>query len=302
MKVLLAISESRGAKVAAEFLETIPLPHNSIVTVLHIVELPRLAPQYPGYYRTLESWCQQAFADANRLVTSVATRLRGSGVRVQTRVVKGIPRRDLVKAIRRLRPGLVILGPHTHPRVARFFLGSVSEHMLSVAPCSVLIARSRRRTVPSSKPRVLFATDFSQDADAAATFLPRLNLPRSSRITVAHVDEQVEEVMARFVAKGRPDLHQALAKAVRVRQRQLARLLERVGRRFVRRGWTVTPSIVNGYPAEQLLRLATKQRADLIVLGSRGLTGFKRMLLGGVSGKVARHAPCSVLVVRRTPR
>jgi len=64
--------------------------------------------------------------------------------------------------------------------------------------------------------------------------------------------------MARFVAKGRPDLHQALAEAMRVRQRQLARLLERVGRRFVRRGWTVTPSIVNGYPAEQLLRLATK--------------------------------------------
>lgn len=302
MKVLLAISESRGAKVAAEFLETIPLPHNSIVTVLHIVELPRLAPQYPGYYRALESWLQQALADANRLVTSVATWLRGSGVRVHTRVVKGVPRRDLVKAIRRLHSDLVVLGPHTYPRVARFFLGSVSEDMLSAAPCSVLIARGRRRTALSSKPRVLLATDFSPDADAAAIVVSQLNLPRSSRITVAHVDERVEEVMARFVAKGRPDLHQALAKAVRTRRHQLARLLERVGRRFSRRGWTVTPAIVHGYPAEQLLKLATKQHADLIVLGSRGLTGFKRMLLGGVSQKVVRQAPCSVLVVRQTRR
>ena len=43
---------------------------------------------------------------------------------------------------------------------------------------------------------------------------------------------------------------------------------------------------------------AEQRRIDLIVVGSRGLGGFKRMLLGSVSSGVLNHASCSVLVVR----
>ena len=54
-----------------------------------------------------------------------------------------------------------------------------------------------------------------------------------------------------------------------------------------------------GDPAEVILRVANEQQADLIVVGSRGLTGIKRFLLGSVSNKVSHHAPCSVMIVRR---
>ena len=56
--------------------------------------------------------------------------------------------------------------------------------------------------------------------------------------------------------------------------------------------------IVRGDPAEEIIRLANIYRADLIVIGSRGLTGVKRILQGSVSSQVVENAHCSVLVVK----
>jgi nucleotide-binding universal stress UspA family protein len=53
-----------------------------------------------------------------------------------------------------------------------------------------------------------------------------------------------------------------------------------------------------GDAADAILDVAEEQRADLIVVGNRGMTGAKRFLLGSVPNKVSHHAPCSVLIVR----
>ncbi len=55
-----------------------------------------------------------------------------------------------------------------------------------------------------------------------------------------------------------------------------------------------------GDAADAILDVAEEQRADLIVVGNRGMTGAKRFLLGSVPNKVSHHAPCSVLIVRTT--
>lgn len=56
--------------------------------------------------------------------------------------------------------------------------------------------------------------------------------------------------------------------------------------------------IVTGDPAEEIIRLANIYQADLIVIGSRGLTGVKRIIQGSVSSQVVENAHCSVLVVK----
>jgi nucleotide-binding universal stress UspA family protein len=54
-------------------------------------------------------------------------------------------------------------------------------------------------------------------------------------------------------------------------------------------------AVLEGQPADALL--GASKDADLIVVGSRGLGGFKRLMLGSVSDQVVHHAPCPVLVV-----
>ena len=56
--------------------------------------------------------------------------------------------------------------------------------------------------------------------------------------------------------------------------------------------------VVAGHVAEQLVRLAAEEQADLIVIGHRGKSLIQRWLLGSVSKRVISYAPCSVLVVR----
>ena len=56
--------------------------------------------------------------------------------------------------------------------------------------------------------------------------------------------------------------------------------------------------IVNGEPAVEIVRLAHIHQADLIAIGSKGLTGVKRIIQGSVSSQVVADAPCSVLVIK----
>jgi nucleotide-binding universal stress UspA family protein len=77
---------------------------------------------------------------------------------------------------------------------------------------------------------------------------------------------------------------------------------ESVGARLARaaeeRGIDVETHAREGDPAEVILDIAKEQNADLIVVGSRGLSGVRRFLIGSVSAKVSEHAPCSVMIVR----
>jgi nucleotide-binding universal stress UspA family protein len=53
-------------------------------------------------------------------------------------------------------------------------------------------------------------------------------------------------------------------------------------------------------PADAIIRVAEEVKADLVIVGNKGMTGTKRFLLGSVPNKVVHHAPCTVLVVKTT--
>ncbi|TGL39834.1 universal stress protein [Leptospira perdikensis] len=56
--------------------------------------------------------------------------------------------------------------------------------------------------------------------------------------------------------------------------------------------------VIEGYPAEEICKLAEKEKADLIVIGSRGHGILGRFIMGSVSDRVVHYAPCSVTIVR----
>lgn len=67
-----------------------------------------------------------------------------------------------------------------------------------------------------------------------------------------------------------------------------------------REGIEVQTHAVEGDPAEGILSVAEDTKADLIVVGNKGMTGARRFLLGSVPNNISHHAPCSVMVVRTT--
>ena len=75
-------------------------------------------------------------------------------------------------------------------------------------------------------------------------------------------------------------------------------VLSRVEAELESQGIEVVTHAREGDPTRVILDVAEEQNGDLIVVGARGLTGFRRFLLGSVSSKLAHHAQCSLMIVR----
>jgi nucleotide-binding universal stress UspA family protein len=65
-------------------------------------------------------------------------------------------------------------------------------------------------------------------------------------------------------------------------------------------GIEVQTHAVEGDPADGILNVAEETKADLIIVGNKGMTGARRFLLGSVPNKVSHHAPCSVMIAQTT--
>jgi nucleotide-binding universal stress UspA family protein len=148
--------------------------------------------------------------------------------------------------------------------------------------------------------KILLATDGSQSAHAAVEFLLGFPLPKNTTITVTTV---IKEVLPMEAVERLSDEHRAGFEAARsAAEREANTLLDREVQALRAAGIEAQAELRTGRPAEEIVRLAGDLGADLIVVGSHGLSGPKRFMLGSVSDRVYEYSSCSVLVVKPCPR
>lgn len=141
--------------------------------------------------------------------------------------------------------------------------------------------------------RIILATDGSEHARRAAAVARRLALAYGAEVIVAHVltpiPAYIIETTGAFNStvniddlrreRARPVLDQALA------------LLDLPADR-------VRTELLSGTAGNEIVRLARNSGADLVVVGSRGLSQLSELVVGSVSERVLRMAPCPVLIAR----
>jgi nucleotide-binding universal stress UspA family protein len=175
---------------------------------------------------------------------------------------------------------LLSIGSRGLDALDRFMLGSVSNHAIHHAPCSVLIVKEAPRPVR----RILLAVDGSSASEKAVRFL--------LRNVNATPDGPDREPVAVTVAHVMPFLkYPELREAGKL-------LVQRYSDRVAKAGFQVKEAMRLGKPADELLTEAKQEKVDVIVTGAKGLGAIGRVLLGSVSTRVVQHAACSVLVVR----
>ena len=141
--------------------------------------------------------------------------------------------------------------------------------------------------------RILHASDFSKASGRAFQTAMTMAKANRARLTVVHVIVPFELVVPeQYVDSG--TLDQLAAQARQWGQRQLAKLADRAKRTGAR----TTTLLREGDPAQQIVRAARSERADLIVVGTHGRRGFSKLLLGSVAERVVGTAPCPVVTVR----
>lgn len=148
--------------------------------------------------------------------------------------------------------------------------------------------------------RILLALDGSPTSEAATRTLIEQMKPAGSDVRLLHIVEPFPVKLAEAEgSNASPDFDRA-----RLEQRQAAeRLLKNAATKLQAAGFNVTWMVQEGDPRMAILDDAEAWSADLIVVGSHGRTGLQRLLMGSVSEAVARHAACSVEIIRpRGPR
>ncbi len=137
--------------------------------------------------------------------------------------------------------------------------------------------------------KILLATDGSEDAELARTTAMDMATSTDSELHVV------------TVAPGYPSYDVRVPEIVEQLRKQAEKILDEQVEKIERDGGKIAQKhlrIAERHRAQQIVRVAEEIGAGLIVMGSRGLGGVRRALMGSVSDSVVRHAHCPVLVVR----
>jgi nucleotide-binding universal stress UspA family protein len=135
--------------------------------------------------------------------------------------------------------------------------------------------------------KIVLALDGSENAARALEMAAQLARTHESTVTIVHAYEPVSQW------PGDPTYGSRVEQHIDASQR----LLRRAEQRLAELGVTeVEQDVLQGPPAAAIVNAAAARGADLIVMGSRGLTPLRGLLLGSVSERVISTAPCPVLV------
>ncbi len=143
-------------------------------------------------------------------------------------------------------------------------------------------------------PGILVGIDGSEHSHHALEWAAHEAALRHTPLTVITVHQAVANYWtgSPVAYPGDPDLAK---KALQVAQDETDSVLQQADE--ASRPSSVTVKVSTGLPAEELLRAAEGTGTDMMVVGSRGAGGFKRLLLGSVSTYVTHHARCPVVVI-----
>jgi nucleotide-binding universal stress UspA family protein len=277
MRIIYATDGSEGSRAGAELLAALPLEAEHRITVLTVTE------------RDDEAAAEAALEDARAA-------LRHSTATIETAVRRGHAADELLRAIEETGADLVVVGSRGRSAIARFFLGSVAERVVRHAPCPALLARPLRHGLRT----VLVGIDGSPSADYAADWLRRLPLPPETEIRL-FTALALYEVAAGSYASTLPLIAGDITRLHEKARDEAIRKLETLASTFGAAGRRTVTEVRDGDPAPTLLRAASDQGADLIVVGDHGHSAIERFMIGSVSENVVRHAHCSVLVVKGGP-
>lgn len=296
MKVLCAVDGSEFSHRAVEALASLVGLGLDEVVLLHVVEtglLPsaragkaRVKASLAAVDREAEKLLQRMAATAVAALSQSATAPRTA---VRTVLAHGPVAETIVRQAGRRLVDLVMVGSQGLSDIRSFLLGSVSRKVVSLAACPVLVVKRRLPQIA----RVVLAVDGSKHAKTAADFLRRRLLPESAHlVALSVVPPVVTDLAARVLSQSQME---ALTKPL---EERASRIVTAFREAFIKEGGAVTTEVLAGSPSQVIVDYARQTRADLVAVGSRGLTGTDRLLLGSVSEGILKYAPCSVLIVR----
>jgi len=284
-KILCPIDFSAGSQTAMSVAVRLAWESDAELVLVHAWHVP--PPAIPVEYTFPPQTLELLRDDAQRGLDAAVRDAAALGAkRVSSLLLTAVPWRAIIDTLDDPTFDLVVIGTHGRTGVARILLGSVAEKVVRHAPCPVLTVHPDGESRPFL--HVLCPVDFSDSSRLAVELAGGLVQPGGAGITLLHVVEAPvsyagelrDPELVRDLDRRSAEHLEGWAAALRAKLAVPVRTVCRVG-------WA---------GAETIAAIEHDPTIDLVVVGSHGKTGLKRLVLGSVAEKIVRHARRPVLV------
>ena len=183
---------------------------------------------------------------------------------------------------------LIVMGSHGRRGFRRLLLGSVTEEVVRLAPCPVLVVRNRPdEPAPREVGRIIVPVDFSVSTSRVIEIARELASTLDVPMELLHAVEPIPySQMSYPIAVDHQDFKEHA-------QERLSSFADGIQ---LDRG--ITTTTVVGMADQVIIEAAERSVAPLVVMSSHGHSGLARALLGSTAERLLRHAPCPVMIVR----
>jgi nucleotide-binding universal stress UspA family protein len=286
-RILAAVDGSSHARAALAALLRGPWPDRSRVRAVAARRV-RGPHQRSLLLTMLDRRADDAVAHARRML---ARRWPDADVRV----VDGAPVDGILAEAIRFRADMVAVGWRGHGPARRLLMGSVSRGVIRGAKCAVLVVR---RAPPDTR-NIVVAIDGSANAARAVSLVAKLSPARGGRVTLIQAVEWLTPTSRGPIARGiRASISRGLKRINQERSDAAERALNRAAKELERAGWRTRTELRNGEPLREVMDAVSAAEAQLVVVGARGTSGVRHLLLGSVAEGVLNRSPVPVLLVR----
>ncbi len=287
--ILAAMDLDKGSDELLRQADALARSYNVKLAICHVLpEIFAVRPLYPQLHLDDALKLSELEAEVrDALMKRLQTVTDRDPSQIEIEIEQGTVHAGILRAAENIGAGAVVVGGKVD-HTGRHILGGAAEHVVRYANCPVLVAR------PSPAGKVLAATDFSDLALPAVEAGASEARHRKADLAIIHAIDLLP-VMSPFYGEFGSYSAPLMDLTGQMRKIWQQRLDECV-HHFNAKGGGL---LCDGSAAPAILSAASRQPAQLLVVGTHGRTGLSRIIaLGSVAEAVVRAAPCSVLVVR----
>lgn len=264
------------------------------IHLLHVTPIGQLPFFHAetSYDPMIQSYQQEVLLTHKKQMTELVNALIQKGFNIESAV---LPDLEVAEAIARYADehqiGLIFMGTHARKGFDHFLLGSVAEHVVQKANCPVLTIHQQQNQLQKwiGTQRILFPFDFSKPAKQMWHLVTELAETMGASVDILHVVEEggLAPVYLPFWE-------------MKISNAEMSDYLKGEIEKFIQAQGSekqVPYSIQmrRGVASKEIVAYIEAEAPDLVIMATHGLTGISHALIGSVTERVVRHAPCPVL-------
>ena len=291
MRILVPLDISDITNVVLRTVKRIAEAHKGEVILFHAVS-PAFYIPYPESLtvdvidvKVLQEIEEKKKSEAKEKLQGFADFMKPVDTTIEIEV--GDPRDLILEMEDREDPDLVVIGSHKKGLVEKILIGSTAEKIVKHSFKPILVIKGSE---PTFEGRAVIAYDFSKTAERMLDFAIDFLRPFNMKVELLHIDEPFDLPIVERIGR-------AIYQRFREEKRKY---MDRIRDRFKEAGIDPEVTYLDGMdPKEAIVsRIKELEDVDLLIMGSRGLSGLKRIILGSTSTEVLRQVEIPILIYK----